>query len=169
MAVTYTGSITKTIGYNASGSLDTNGVVLPQSSLTAPANGAITSFTNGSGASQITKVWRDSRTLSATSVTLDLTALTATADGMAGAFTAIKGLYIRNDATTAGFTLTLYNAASTSFQARYSAAATVTLNPGESECIENLLAAGWACGTNKSLKIDAGSNNVPFTIVLEGN
>jgi hypothetical protein len=129
------------------------------------------SFANGTGAKQVTVKWSDTRTYSATPTTLDLTTLAAASTNTgAAAFSSIKLVQITNNSTTAGYDVIIGAAAATAFTGFLGGTTpTITLQPGASILIFSTTAAGWACGTNKSLKIDPGVNNVNVSITLVGN
>lgn len=147
--------------------LDANSAINNPIALTVPANSAPTVWTSGTGANQVNKVWSDTRTLAASAKTYDLAAEAAASTNTgAASFSAVKILAITNNGTNA---LTLFNAASTSFQGPLSAAATYTLNGGETLLLVNGTAGGWVCSTNKSLKIDPGANSVSVTLTVLGN
>lgn len=134
-----------------------------------PQGGAPTDYANGTGANQVNLGWADQRTLVATSVTLDVNALpvAATSTG-AAAFSALKGVLIRNEASSTG-SLTIGNAASA--QAPFNgvgSTSTVVLKPGASYLYTDPSAAGQVCSTNKNLKLDAGASTCLVTTVLAG-
>lgn len=165
-------TVTATVlpGVTVSGSTELVTGATVSTTVRLPGSWTPVSFASGSGAQQVEVKWVDKRTYSASATTFDLTGLTAAATNTgAAAFAKIKVISITNNATTSGYNLTLFNAAATSFQANVSSSGTVTIGPGETYLAFNLTSAGWACSTNKSLKIDPGANNVPATIVLVGN
>jgi hypothetical protein len=67
-----------------------------------PASYAL-SLTDGTGANQAQIVWSDSRTLAASSETLNMSALADTRDGasVSVAFSAVKAMYVRNSSASA--------------------------------------------------------------------
>lgn len=133
-----------------------------------PSSYAPIAFANGTGAGQVDAMWADTRTYSATSTTLDLTTLAAAATNTgAASFSNIKILAIYNNDSTN--TLTVGAAASTPFAGPLGGTSpTITIQPGGCAMFVNKNADGWACSTNKSLKIDPGPNNISATVVLAG-
>lgn len=132
---------------------------------------AVTSLPNGTAAGQVGVGWADTRTLAATSVTLDLTALAATAtnSGAASFATLVGILIINNAAIDSANSITVGNAAST--QAPFNgvgSTSTVVIKPGGSYQFFDPSTLGQVVSTNKSLKIDAGAGTASVTIVLVG-
>jgi hypothetical protein len=117
-------------------------------------------------------LWHDERTLAATSETLDLSALTRTVfgDSATVAFVKVKGFIIKNKATTAGFNLTVGNAASNGWTGWTNpATATVAIGPNAWRGFwEPSLAGVAVSGTNKNVKIDAGATSVTYRIFVIG-
>lgn len=167
-STTVTASLTPGITLSDPGS-STNGF---QQSFQArfPNGYAPTSFSNGSGSLQINKRAYLQLTLSAsTPQTIDLTTLPAGTYGDTS-FSNIKVLYIvNNSAAGTGKTVAVGNAASTSFQGRLTSSATETVDAGTVLYWYTGESAGWACGTNKNLKLDPGSNTTVVDIVIAGN
>lgn len=130
-------------------------------------------FSNGTLAGQVSVKWFDSRTYaSSTPVTLDLTTLAGAATNTgSAAFAKVKVFAIyNNEVADSGKDLIIGNAAATPFAGPFGGTApTITVKAGCSFVIYDLSTAGWACGTNKNLKIDPGANNVSASIVLAGN
>lgn len=136
-----------------------------------PAAQAITAFANGTAAGQVNLGWFDSRTLTATSVTLDLTALAAASTNTgAAAFSAVVAYRITNDAAVdSANNLTIGNAASTQFAFNgVGSTSTQVLKPGQELLIKDVSTLGMVCSTNKNWKFDAGSGTVPFTLEIVG-
>ena len=129
------------------------------------------SWTDGSGADQANKQWSKRATLTATSVTHDLTALTGTFGTVT--FTKIKLLVLVNESTTDGAFLTLGNAASTQWAAPFGGSTqTLKVGPGQALVLGSLKAQSTGAWTvdasNKSLKIDAGAATITYKLVLIG-
>jgi hypothetical protein len=134
-----------------------------------PQSGVSTTWAAGTGAGQVNLGWADQRTLVATSVTLDVSALAAAATNTGAAtFAALKGVLIRNESTSTG-NLTIGNAASV--QAPFNGVGgteTVVLKPGGEYLFTDPSAAGQVVTTNKNLKLDAGASTCLVTTVLIG-
>lgn len=129
-------------------------------------------FADGTGLDQADIIWHDERTLSATSETLDLTALTRTILGSTNTvnFARIKCLAIKNTATTAGFKLTVGAAAATAWTSWTSVTgSTFYVDPNGIAFLWAPSATSWVTsGTVKSLKIDSGANAVTYRIIIIG-
>jgi len=123
-------------------------------------------LTNGTGDDQANEIFADTRTLTATSETLDLTSTLANFAGTTIVYTALKGVWIFNRSTTGGEDLIVSGNFGTILGGT---TPTVTLKPGF-----GILLAGTLTGytvTNTSadqLKIDAGAATISYDIVLIG-
>lgn len=113
--------------------------------------------------------WSGVLTLAAsTPQTLDLTSLT----GPRGTetFATVVTLYVYNTTTTAGYAVTIGNAASNAFTGPLSGTTpTYTIPPGSRLVWENNGTAWTVDGTHKSLKFDPGSNPVSVRVVILGS
>lgn len=124
----------------------------------------------GTGASQIDTVWSDTRTASATPDTLDLRGSLTGANGATLNFAEIVLIVIINRATTAGYLLTVGDAASNPI-ASIMEAATHRLNIGPSGAgiLWNPI-DGYAttAGSADVLQIDPGANSIEYDIFIAG-
>lgn len=137
-----------------------------------PTNVSVSSFyANGAGAGAIQKVAVQGATLTSTSVTIDLTAIPCT-DGSTG-FANIRELTIFNDATATGTILKYDLTGTTPFAAFLEGTLTtvkVDIAAGGRFSVSNYNdTAGWACGTNKNLKLDSGSSTIAYRLIIAGN
>jgi hypothetical protein len=129
-------------------------------------------LSSGTGLDQGDLLWSDERILSATSENIDL-AGGGLSDGLGSAlaFVKVKGIYIRNMATTAGYNLLVGGAATNAF-INWVGDATdiVNVGPGGALLLYNPSAAGYAvtAATGDILKIDSGANAITYRIVIIG-
>lgn len=173
MPATVTASVSPSLTATIANLLDSLGVAQFPGSVRVPVNGTPASYGSGTGAGNVSKYYVDSRTLSATTKTYDLTSLDVTGTCSYNATdltsTGVKILAINNQATTSGYNLTVFGAASTAFNGPLSGTTPkYTVGPGETLLLYTL-GTGWTVSSVlKSLLVDAGSNNVPFVISLLG-
>lgn len=127
---------------------------------------------SGTGDNTFDMVWTDTRTLTATSETLDLSGSLTSAVGVSITFVEIGLIYIYNKATAAASVLIVGNGAAPAF-AGFLGGATQTMKVGPS---------GWVCWyspldsagltvantTAQDLKIDSGAATITYNIVLVG-
>ena len=157
MAATVNATVTPGLVANITNALDAAGIASFPGTIRVPANSAPVSFGSGTGALALSKYYVDTRTLAATTKTYDLTALD------------VKVLVISNQATTSGYNLTVFGAASTGFNGPLTGTTPkYTIGPGETLLLYTQ-ATGWTVSSSaKSLLVDAGSNSVPFVLALMG-
>ena len=130
-------------------------------------------FSNGTGLNAINEYFSNSYTLNSGNshaTTLTLSALTDGA-GRSIAFTKIRVLAVYLTTTTAGFTLTVGDAALHAWQGPLDdATATYVVNPGGLWLAVAPDAAGYAVtsGTSDQLKFASGSNDVTFQVFILG-
>src|SRR5207244_3506935 len=99
---TTTGTILARLGFSTTNTISTGNATTAPDGISIPINVDIpgnlsTTIANGTTAGTVNVGWADTRTLTATSVTLDLTALTAAATNTgAAAFAAVVALLIKN-------------------------------------------------------------------------
>lgn len=127
---------------------------------------------SGTGDSAFDMVWSDTRTLVATSETLDLSGSLTSALGVSITFVEIGFIYIYNKATAAASVLLVGNGAAPAF-AGFLSGATVKLTVGPSgwnAWYSPLDSAGLTVTntTAQDLKIDAGAATITYDIVLVG-
>lgn len=136
----------------------------------APAVGKARSWTNGTGAGAVNKVFDDTRAINAsTNDDLDLAGGLTDIEGGTITFTGIKAVYIEN--THATQSLTVGGGANPFLFGFGGAAHTVDLPPGGVLYRENPSAAGWAvtAGTGDILRIANGAGAAgSYKIVLLG-
>jgi hypothetical protein len=170
---TVTGSARSTLAFNLTGTGWLAGVAQTVAPPTAPSD----TFSAGTAANMADLIYATTLTLSATPTTLDLTSLTDPL-GVAVAFARIRGLYIRNNATTDGWNLTIGLAASNAWAGAsqfLAASSSIILGPSSSFPNAGRLEV-WAPnttgyvvdGTHKSLKLDPGANTFTIDIQLIG-
>ncbi len=138
-----------------------------------PDGSAPLEFTNGTGASAISKLGYGSISLASTSATIALDAIASTVTNWVGdnSFTKIKELYIYNSAT-AGTTkpLVVGDAASVAFVGPMGGTTpTQTVDAGTALHWTSTEANGWSCATNKNLKLNSAAATVVAYIVAAGN
>jgi hypothetical protein len=146
-----------------------SGAIIPIS-IDLPGN-VPTAIANGTTAGSANLGWHDSRTLTATSVTFDLTTLAAASTNTgAAAFSTITHYRITNDAAIdSSNPLTIGNASATQFLFNGVGSTTTFILPAGGTLQLSLPnTAGIVCSTNKNLKLDAGAGTVPFSITLIG-
>ena len=162
-SVNFTGTFTERVSKDLGASSDTN--QLTQN----------TDFTDGTGAAQVNLVWSDTRSLSAsTSENLDLAGGLTSGLGATLTFARIKHISIRNNTTTAGFTLEVGGAASNAFSTLFGATADyLIIRPGGVFTITAPDAIGYVvtAGTADILKINNpnGGGAVSYSIVIAGS
>jgi hypothetical protein len=163
-----TGTAQLVAGFNQTNS---TGLITTQ---TLPASISLTTqYTNGTGAGAINLIYAKQIALVAsTPQTLDLTTLTDLS-GATVSFARIRELVVQVVTTTAGFNVTLGNAAATSFAAFWGAAGTDTVFAGAIRYFTDPTSVGVGVGavtsgTSKSLKLDPGSNNVTINLLIAG-
>jgi hypothetical protein len=130
------------------------------------------SLSNGTGASQATHVWADTRTLAASATeNLDLAGGLTDAFGATLTFTAIKAIRIRPASANTN-NVVVGGAASNAFPLFGDATDTIALKPGGLLMIVDPSAAGYAvtAGTGDILKIanSAAGTAVTYTIEIIG-
>lgn len=162
-----TGSVSAVASFTRTDTLTTGAT--DQQKAVLPANSAPMEFTSGTGISQVNKLWVRTVSLSAsTPVTLDLTALTGGVGDTS--FAAIKSItFINHETAGGGKDVTVGAAASTPFTGPLGGTTpTIDVQAGTSLPWVNPEAAGWACGTNKNLKLDPGANAITLSLVIAG-
>lgn len=162
------GTSTVSGGFNES---VTSGVITTQ---TLPASIALTTqYKNGTGAGAVDTIYAKQITfVASTPQTLDLTSLTDLG-GASISFARVRELIIQVVSTTAGWNLTLGNAASNAFSAFWGATGTHTVMAGSILYITDPNTVGSSVGayidsTHKNLKLDPGSNAVVANILIVG-
>ncbi len=131
------------------------------------------SVLDGTGAGQADKMWHDRRTLSsATSETLDLSALTNTLFGspITTNLAKVKCIFVKNRSTNTGDELAIGDAAANAFVAPFANAAggLVEVGPNSPLLLANLV-DGWSVGSNVNLKIEnTGTADITYDIVIVG-
>lgn len=153
----------------------TTGVV-SQQNLPANINQSI-NYTTGTGAGQVDLLYAKQLSLAASATTLDLTSLTDLS-GASINMARVRFIWIFNLATTAGYTITVGNAASNPFTGFLSSTGTAVCYPGSSSSYGRLIfedpqSVGGSVGavtggSNKNLKLDPGSNTVSCYVVIGG-
>lgn len=153
----------------------TSGVVTQQN-LPANINQTIT-YSNGTGAGAIDLLYAKQLSLAGTATTLDLTSLTDLS-GASINFARVRFIWIFNLATTAGYTITVGNAASNAFTGFLSSTGTAVCYPGSSSNYGRLIfedpnSTGGSVGavtggSNKNLKLDPGANTISCFVVIGG-
>lgn len=125
------------------------------------------SLTNGTGASQCNMIFSDTRTLTATSETLDLAGALTGAFGSTLTFTKLKVLYIRNTSTTDNL---IVGNATNPVPLFSDASDKYPIPPGGILLITAPNASGIAvtASTGDGIKIDAGSATITYDIVMIG-
>ena len=126
-------------------------------------------YTSGTGSSQSNAFWSDTRELIATSENIDLEgSVISDSFGVALNFTKIRGLIIRNKATTTGYDLTIGG----DFLRGASITTNVpiqTLAPGgvlvKTSPIDGITVTS---GTGNTININAGSNTISYDLILWG-
>lgn len=116
------------------------------------------SISDGTGAGQAQIAWSDSRTLGASSDSLNPASLSDTRDGAAVtvAFTAIKVIYIKNSHASNSITVT---------STTLSSSGSVTVEPGA--CLA--VAAATAAGKTPANFTVAGAAGTTYDVALLGN
>jgi len=128
-------------------------------------------LTNGTGAIDTAdKVWSDTRTLAATTETLDLAGGLTDAFGAALTFARIKMVFIHNTATTVGYNLTI-GGGSNPFLMLADASDKYAIGPNGRFLIWEPSAAGKAvtASTGDLLLVDSGANSVTYKIIIVGS
>lgn len=131
-------------------------------------------ITSGTSADQVDLAYGTTLTLVAsTPQTIDMRSLTDLY-GNSITFARVRALFFRNRATTDGYTVTLGNAASNAWTSLLPSTSTMLVYPSSSTndgwtAIVAPNTTGISTGSsNKSLKIDPGSQNITFDIVALG-
>ena len=132
-------------------------------------------FADGTGASQVTKVWRDTRTIAGSGVdNLDLTVLSSSWFGntLTATFTAVQILGIINTSTTAGDDLYVDTTVTNSFVTPFNSSTNtkVEITAGGMLLMVNRLET-WAVAASIGdiLQIENDSaNSVTYRIVIAG-
>lgn len=165
MASTISGSVTQQVQVSDSISPGTG-----LSNYTIPITPSqTTNYTNGSGASQVSKAYQATFALAvSTPQTVDLSAVVCT-DGTTG-FATVREVQVFNDATATAKDLTLD--APTNYFAYWLASAVVETVPSGSSvrhaCPNNT--AGWTVdGTHKLITLNPGTNTFQARIVVLGS
>ena len=116
-------------------------------------------------------IWHDQRTLAATTENIDLAGVLTNAFGTAMTFVKIKGILIKNRATTAAYTLAIGGHATAAF-INWVASATdiVNIGPDGIFLLWNPSLAGYAvtATTGDMIKIDSGANSITYDIFIIG-
>lgn len=125
---------------------------------------------DGTGADEADVIWYDSRTVTGASETLDLCESLTDVFGDSVDFSSVKGIYIRNKATTSGYDLKVGKAGGSAFDDFVGGSdAALTIGPGGHATlwspVDGYTAAG---GTQDELKIDPGANTISYDIALLG-
>lgn len=164
MSITYTGSIGITVRSN----------MTPDPGLSNPVDDLVQTIAqalaNGTGPNQATQHWCSQRSLAATSETLDIVGSLTNAFGATVSFATVRTIMIRNRATTAGFDLKVGGAAANQFLAPFGSATDKLVVRAGGVLVLTAPLDGFAAtgGSADQLKIDAGSNTVPYDIILIG-
>ena len=128
------------------------------------------SMTTGTSANQVDKVWSDSRTLAATSETLDLAGSLTDAFGSTVTFVKVRTILIHNTSTTTTEVLAIGGAAGTQF-VNWVANSSDIVNIGpDGIFLLHSPIDGYAVGAGASdfLKIDAGADTITYEIIIWG-
>jgi hypothetical protein len=125
----------------------------------------------GTGASQSDLVWSDTRSLVATSESIDLAGtLTSQLTGATVTFAEVTAIIIRNNATTTAYKLLVGGAAANQFINWVAAANDIVhIGPGGIFVLTSPV-DGFAvtAGTGDILKIDSGAVTISYSIVVIG-
>lgn len=127
---------------------------------------------SGTGDNTFDMLWSDTRTLTATSETLDLSGSLTSALGVSITFVEVGFIYIYNKATAAASVLLVGNGAAPAY-AGFLSGGTVKLTVGASgfQMWYAPLDGGGLTVTNttaQDLKIDAGAATITYDIILVG-
>lgn len=124
---------------------------------------------SGTAIDQANTIWSDTRTLSATSENLDLYGGLTNSFGTTINFTLIKGIFIKNKATTAGYTL-LVGGDSNSVPVFSATNDIIKIGPDGILLLHNPSLAGYAVtnSTGDKLKVDSGANNITYDVIIWG-
>lgn len=125
----------------------------------------------GTGSSLANTEWTDSRTLAATSESLDMSGTLVNEFGETLTLSKIKGIIIENLATTAGYVLKVGGAASNALLGIVADATDkIQIGPGGVLVLTSPVDGFTVTGaTGDLLKIDAGSNAINYKILIWGN
>jgi hypothetical protein len=146
----------------------------------APPTTPQSNYGNGTTAGNVDLIYAATLTLSATPTTLDLTSLLDPLNG-AVAFARVREFYLRNNATTDGWTVIVGGGASNPWVGAsqfLQASSTVTVGPSTSStspCTGKLAFAapnttGYVVdGTHKTLKLDPGANTFTVEVLIVGS
>lgn len=127
------------------------------------------SYAAGSGPNQGNKIYQSSLTATGAVADLDLTAAVCV-DGTVG-FTHVRELWIFNDATTVGYTLT-YGLGTNPFSPMLGGTTpTVVISPGSVQRFYRPLdTLGWTVsGSIKTVRVDPGANTIAYRIIVLGD
>lgn len=125
---------------------------------------------NGTGSAQADVIWRDQRTLAATSEDLDLAGVLTNVWGATVTFVKVKTILIKNTNTSTTKLLAVGGAAATQFS-NWVASVTDIVNIGpDGVFLLHSPIDGYAVGAGATdkLKIDAGANTITYKIVIIG-
>ena len=128
------------------------------------------SLSNGIAIDQANCIWHDTRSLAATSESLDLSGSLTNAWGTSILFTCIKGILIHNKSIVAGENLAVGGGSNPFINWVANASDIVNIGPDGILLLWNPSAAGYAvtAGTGDILKIDSGAATLSYDIVLIG-
>jgi hypothetical protein len=171
-----TGNVRSSIAFSLTGAGWLGGAQLSVAPPTTPQS----NYGNGTTAGNVDLIYAATLTLSATPTTLDLTSLTDPLNG-AVAFARVREFYLRNNATTDGWTVVVGGGAANPWAGAsqfLQASSTVTVGPSTSStspCTGKLAFAapnttGYVVdGTHKTLKLDPGANTLTVEILIVGS
>lgn len=131
---------------------------------------ATDSLATGTAINQASKLWYDTRTLSAASDELDLAGGVTDAFGTALTFAKIKKLVIRNNVTTAGYTLTVGPGTTNGISTIWGATTDSEIIGPDGFMVKANPSDGFVItgGSADTLLIDAGSATVTYDIIVIG-
>ena len=127
------------------------------------------SLANGTGVDQANYVWHDTRSLTATSETLDLSTGLTDPLGVPVAFTGIKAIAIWVTTTTVGVSLSVGAAVANAWSGMFANSSDIlTIGPDARFLWWCPGAASTVDATHKNLKLDAGAGTLTYNIVIYG-
>ena len=127
-------------------------------------------LTSGTGLDQADRIFHDRRSLAATTEELDLAGSLTDVFGAALTFVKVKGIWIKNNNTTAAQTLTVGGAASNAFLLFADATDKMAIGPNSQlfRWEPSLAGIPVTAGTGDKLKFDAGAVTISYDIVIIG-
>lgn len=117
----------------------------------------------GIGLDEADQIFTDSRTLNATSETLDVAGVLKDAFGDLVTFARLKGLLVVNKATAVGAVLTVGGAPTNAVPIE-----TMTIGPGGARLVWEPSLAAVTVGVNDKLLIDAGAQTISYDVIIVG-